>query len=168
MSGWDLFCYLFVHLVGWLVFGFGFVFVFLFWFVCLLLKSQWKVAFCLGWPMEFPSSALKMIVFKVHCFVFLSCAAIIHQRMVLAMTALICNFPRKTVDSDDTGVMVYSLVLKEVLRGQTYSILGPASILKEKILGKLPTAELKLHPNTRKDHMACPWPITQSYSLATS
>lgn len=36
------------------------------------------------------------------------------------------------MDHNGIGIMVYSLVLKVVLRGQTYSILGPASILKEK------------------------------------
>jgi hypothetical protein len=46
-------------------------------------------------------------------------------------------------------VCMWQIVL--VMRRQTYSIL-----------------ELKLHPSTKKDPMACPWPILQSYSLAMS
>lgn len=59
---------------------------------------------------------VKIIMLKVHCFIFLKYAAIIHQRMFLAMTALICSFPRNTMDGESTGVIVYSLILKEVLR----------------------------------------------------
>lgn len=46
----------------------------------------------------------------------------------------------------------------------TCSTLGPASILWE----TWPVAEPRLHPSTGKDPTACPWPIPQSYSLATS
>ena len=92
------------------------IFACLFVFVFEKTDSEWKVAFCLGLPMEPPSSAVKIIMLKVHCFIFLKYAAIIHQRMFLAMTALICSFPRNTMDGESTGVIVYSLILKEVLR----------------------------------------------------
>ena len=57
-----------------------------------------------------------------------------------------------------------------MVRDQTYSILGSASIhLKEK---KARDLDLQQNPSCTqvpgRDPMACPWPIFQNYSLATS
>jgi hypothetical protein len=54
------------------------------------------------------------------------------------------------------------------VRGQTNSILGPTTILKEEgkeSLRTWPAAEPKMHPRTKKDSTLV---LGQTYSLATS
>jgi hypothetical protein len=64
--------------------------------------------------------------------------------------------------------------LTALARGQTYSILGPASFLKKQNKTKqinkpLTIAELKLYPHTRKDPEACRWPeLLPGYFLAAT
>jgi hypothetical protein len=82
----------------------------------------------------------------------------------IVLPSLKCHIKTGTV------MLAFNPSTQEVVRGQTYSILGLASILKKnkKSLRTWAAAEQKLHPHTRKDPTACPWPkLLPSYFLAT-